>query len=732
MQTIQACILGYQIQVINLYSITLWDALKFEILNVQEDDLADEALKALSLIGSRFAQSEGPRNTYLRPIIKECNEHMEDAPTKQSQGAGRILHSVAAAAQETADKIAKGVLPTLFTLYSASESITKRRGLLEMFEQIVKAYLDIASSVGKVDVGILQTFSSDALGIMLRAITHAPKAEVSFRLTAMEGVKHLVAIRNLLSEDQSCQAVDAVCGIILHERTQGHGDIRSEAIKALTEMGASSPDAVRNRAIPAFMAELPDAPPKEFEYASVLEAFAQLSQELELFDTVVLRLKNKLIAARSQNAPQDYQNSLLLSILYAFMYGRPMPDEDGTLRSSYFTDFAASFIETLQGPSTGEQDSKTLEIIARICNITLRPQGIHFQSTVYSKNFDWVASIRDNSAASGGQVQQFAPLCLYYYSAFRPEVVDPEDILSWLKIQSALVIGTEIDPAARCTLLQSMSMLINKFINPKMMEATLRNAGVEVETLLSSQSSPQTGTISFAIVKSLLVQGKSSALTSKYLQLLLQRLPTANKSFARHFSTLLAPDEILTKENHCLVSGLYKQKAFNQLIPSIIDAVRTADAASKPNYLIALSGILQWLPYSMLEPSLSTLIAPLLQTLDLIEPSDHDIKASALTIFESILMHDSSLIAEHTASLITRLLKCTSGSDHSATVRAKSLQCLALVPKQLKREAAVPYRRQVVKKLMACLDDPKRDVRAEGVRCRTAWLGLDDGEEDEE
>jgi DNA repair/transcription protein MET18/MMS19 len=134
----------------------------------------------------------------------------------------------------------------------------------------------------------------------------------------------------------------------------------------------------------------------------------------------------------------------------------------------------------------------------------------------------------------------------------------------------------------------------------------------------------------------------------------------------------------------------------------------------------------------MLEPSLSTLIAPLLQTLDLNEPSDHDIKVSALTIFESILMHDPSLVTEHTASLITRLLKCTSGPDHSATVRAKSLQCLALVPKQLKREAVVPYRRQVVKNLMACLDDPKRDVRAEGVRCRTAWLGLDEGEEDEE
>ena len=714
---------------INLYSVTLWDALKFEILNVQEDDLADDALGALSLVGLKFAHAEGPLNAYLRPIVKECNEHLEDAPTKQSQAAGRILRAIAAASQETADKVAKGVIPHCFKLYSASESITKRRGLLEIFNQITKAYLVVANAQGKIEVEALQAFSSDALGVMLRAITHAPKSEVSFRLTALEGITQLVQVRNLLSEEQLYQAVAAVSDVILHERTHGHGDIRAEAITALTDMALSSPDAIRNRAIPAFMAELPDVPLEDFEYAPILEAFAQLSQEQQIFDTVVLRLKNKLNAAKSQNAPKPYQYALLLAMLYAFTHGRPMPDEDGTLRDSYFTDYASPLIQSLSTYSIQEQDPKALEIIARLCNIILRPQGVHFQSTVYSKNCDWIDSIRKGSV---DQVRHFAPFLLYYYSALRPEVVDPEDIVGWLAVQASFVVQGEDHSTTRPILLQSISMFINKFINPKAMQPTLESAGIDVEKLLSSKSTPQSASISFAIVKSLLIQGKSSALTSRYLQLLQQLLATPDKSIARHFTTLLASDDILTKENHCVVSGLYKQKSFNQLVPSLVEAVRSADPATKPNYLITLSGILRWLPYSMLEPSLSTLIAPLLQTLDLNEPSDHDIKASALTIFESVLMHDPNLVSEHAASLITRLLKCTSGPGHSATVRAKSLQSLALVPKQLKREVVVPYRRQVVKKLMACLDDPKREVRAEGVRCRTAWLGLDDGEEDEE
>lgn len=275
-------------------------------------------------------------------------------------------------------------------------------------------------------------------------------------------------------------------------------------------------------------------------------------------------------------------------------------------------------------------------------------------------------------------------------------------------------------------------MLINKFIDPKTMEATLQGAGLDIEKLLSSPSNPQSATICFAVVKSLLIQGKSSALTSKYLQTLLQLLPVQDRAFSSHFASLLAPDDILVKDNHCLVSGLYKQKAFNQLVPPIISAVRMADPEAKTNYLIALSGILRWLPYSMLESSLSTLIAPLLQTLDLNEPHDHEIKISALTIFESILMHQPDLVAEHVASLITRLLKCTSGANHSAKVRAKSLQCLALVPKQLKREVVMPYRRETTRKLWASLDDPKRDVRVEGVRARDAWYRLDDGADDDD
>jgi DNA repair/transcription protein MET18/MMS19 len=706
--------------------VTLWDALKFEVLNVQEEDLAEGALKVLTLIGGKFALQEGHLNAYLKPIIIECNQHLEDAPTKQSSAAGRILHAIATAATPVADKIAKGVIPVLFTLYQATDSLTKRRGLLEVFNEIVRAYLERFRLQPKLDLQQLSSANPDASGVMIRALNYAPKAEVSFRLAALAGIAQLVALRGLLTEDQNYQAVDVVTEIILHEHIEGHGDIRDEAIKTLASIAHSAPDAVRNRAIPAFMVELPDVP-SDTSYPPVLEAFAQLSSEQQVFDTVVLRLRSKYNAACAQNAAAAYQQALLLAILFAFTQGSPMPDEEGIVRGSYYTEYVEALLVPVEGT---KQDTETAEIIGRLCNIILRPQGVHFQNQVYNKNFDSIQKSRSGSQDAANDMLNSETFSLFYYAALRAEVVDPEEILSLLQTHSRTAVNDAPDSSKSPVTLQHISLITNKFMNPKTIQGTLESAGVEAESLVSSASpSPKATGVAFAIVKALLIQGKAAALTSKYLQLLLQLLSNPDgKSVARRFGTLLAPDEILIKENHCQVSGLYKQKTFSQLVPSLTAASKSADATTRPNYLIALSGILRWLPYSMLESSLTDLVLPLLQTLDL---SDQDPKASTLTIFESVLMHNPEAVSEHTASLITRLLNCTTAPVNTAKVRAKGLQCLALVPKQLKTELVVPYRRQVVKKLMVSLDDKKRDVRAEAVRCRSAWLGLDEGQDDE-
>ncbi|WPH00123.1 MMS19 nucleotide excision repair protein-like protein [Acrodontium crateriforme] len=745
LQAIQACVIGYEPRTINLYAVTLWDALKFEILNVQEEDLAVESLKALALIAAKMVEcGENQLNAYIRPIIKECNEHLEDAPTKQSEAAGKILYAVAASSPPVADRITKGILPALFALFQGSESIVRRRGLLEVFNEITKAYSDLEESFPDLNTEALQAFSTDALDAMLRGFVNAPTAEVSFRLTSLDGLAQLAKLRKVLSDSDIHRVVDAITDVVLHEKIKGHGDIRSNAIKTLTEMAGTVPDAVRDRALPAFMVELPDVPADPSACDSVLEAFAELSSEQRIFDTVVLRLKNKLNAAKHQKAPEKYQRSLLLALLYTFKFGSPR-QENGKIQSEYYTDFAEPLVADIR-QGLGNVAPSILEITGRICNVVLRSQGAHFQATVYNKDLEWIPSAIN--ASQGAQNQAFTSFVLYYYAALRPEVADAADIVSQLKMQAAVAVNPSAGRNGGS--LRLIALLLNKFANPKVMQSTLEACSIEVSALLSNNATPQAINLAFAVVKALITQGKSGALSTRYLDLLLQLLANGSENaVAQQFATILAPDDILTRENHCFVSGLAKQKVFNQAVPHIIEAVRNTTISStaptsKSNYLIALSGILRWLPYSILEPSLSSLSPALLQTLDLTSRADDIAKAPTLAIFESALMHDPNVVQEHTASLVTRLLNCCASvqipngakagiaAANTAPVRAKALLCLALMPRQLKREAVVPYRRQVVKRLLPCLDDPKRAVRMEAVRCRTAWLGLDKGADDEE
>ena len=153
LQTITACVLSYGITTVSVYSLTLWESLKFEILNVQEEDLAEEALISLQAIATSLgrgldsADPKTPLARYLRPITKECNEQLQEPQHKQAKPAGRILSALGKTSPVTFSLIVKAVVPSLMTLYQDSypdsDSITKQRALLEVLVQILDSAIAV-------------------------------------------------------------------------------------------------------------------------------------------------------------------------------------------------------------------------------------------------------------------------------------------------------------------------------------------------------------------------------------------------------------------------------------------------------------------------------------------------------------------------------------------------------------------------------------------------------------
>lgn len=724
-------------------------------------------MQAIAEIARQLSENTaGSLNAYIKSITKECNEHLEDAPTKQSASAGRILHAIARVSPQVEDVVLGAVLPTLFTLYQTADNMAKRRGLIEVLVQLIRADIDVYGQWRLVDSEVvhpgprtsenaLLKFRDQALEVMSNGLATASVKEVSFRLAALDGLLQLSTTRLVLDDDDITKVVTLFHGVVISEESYGKDDVKSAAITGLVGIAHQKPQLVIDKAFPAFMAELPDKDTEGSDaYVPVLEAFARLAGEEHIFSIVVLRLKNKINSAVQQGSSEKYVVALLSALLYAFSQGAAKLEGTDD-HCPYFDDIIVPLLVHVQSPSPSPFDNEVaLDVIGRLLNKILREQTSEFQKSkvapeVYTlRTGQSLAQVPPFELEASAEQRRKLIVSTHILAAIRKDVpapAEPKDLLSALMSMAAL---EDISLRVRLAIGSQISLVVNKFIPIPALKTTIGEILYDPVNLISSEKLSNANIrILFSIIKGLTL--RNAPMLSTVMPSLLSLLvsPTHGLTVARGFSSLLAPDEILSKANHCVVSGLHKQKAFNLLVPAIANSFKSADPSTKTNYLVALSGIVRWVPYEIIESELSNLSPLLLQSLDLPDAVE-DVKHATVDALTAVLIHNPRALEEHASSLISRLLNTAtatikngstslkgSGSKtpaNPAAVRAVALKCLGLVPEKLRGEIVLPFRRQVVKKLTAALDDGKRAVRLEAVRCRANWLGLDEVGDDDE
>ncbi|KAH3945654.1 MMS19 nucleotide excision repair protein [Parastagonospora nodorum] len=743
LQTITASVTEYGPRTVSLYSITLWDALKFEILKVEQEDLAEEALAALAAIAKALSQgTSGPLNAYLRPIIKECNEHLEDAPTKQSQAAARILKSIANVSAEVTNILLAGVLPTMFLLFQNADTMAKRRGLLEVLVQLIRANIDvygdwrvIGPAGDQVESNALAKFREDALKIMLDGLRTAPAKEVSFRLVCLDGLLQLSKARQLLRDEDVSEIIQLLHYIVIHEEPYGKDEVKVAAINGIVEIAHQKPQVVVDKAFPAFLAQLPDTDADgQRDYLTVLEAFAKLAGEEQVFDTVLLRLKNKFSVAVKQDATTEYVVALLSAILYALNKGEAKLAQ-ASEKSSYYNDIALPLLQRASDANTSHkafEDEKTMDLVGRICNLIIRPQSTEQQNAVAAEVYTLFRGTPQLELApfnvnASPNTQKTMIVSTHLIASFRKDTILPTEIQLIISSLANYAQQPSLSPPIRSASLRQMSLIINKYYTASTLKTCMDPLIADLDLLNPEKLDPPRIRIIFTCLKGIVLRS-SPILSTLYTTILnLLSHPQYGTTVAHGFSTLLQPDDLLIKQNHCQILGLHKHKTFALLVPSITQAFREADAQTKPNYLIALAGALRWMPFDIVVEEVAQLTTLLLQSLDL--KSADGVKEAAIGTLMSTLSEKPAVLEEHANALISRLLTNATGKG-PAGVRVAALRALTLVAEKFKRETVLPYRRQVVKKLIVALDDGKREVRSVAVKCRAKWLGIDDEDDD--
>ena len=397
LQTITACALSYGISTVSKYSITLWDSLKFEILNIQEEDLAEEALVSLQAIAIRLGRGlnstdpKTPLARYLRPITKECNEQFQEPEHKQVKPAGQILKVLGTASPFTFFLVVKAVVPSLMTLYQDADSVAKQRALLEVLAQIFDSAIavygtpSIPAPATKVE-NPLELFKERLFELISQALMGSAADEVSFRVVALKALLRLCLLRRYLQDNEIGMAVQYFDEIVLLEDQSRKDDLKREAIQALVELSRIKPNLIMDITFPAFMAKLPDSSPSDDrDYLIILEGLAQLSVERYVADTLIRRLLNRLDIVLQNEGSSTYPKAIL-STLHYVLSQRDL-DEDPNL-SSYHERIVVGFARRVvlasigKAPITALNEEPTLEILGRLATMIVRALDEHKQKAV--------------------------------------------------------------------------------------------------------------------------------------------------------------------------------------------------------------------------------------------------------------------------------------------------------------------------------------------------------------
>ena len=301
-------------------------------------------------------------------------------------------------------------------------------------------------------------------------------------------------------------------------------------------------------------------------------------------------------------------------------------------------------------------------------------------------------------------------------------------------MQNTLSVENEdCSPLARASMLYFMQLLINKF--GAATEPLLQTIAQLVGNI-SSKSSVEVDhiyqTLSYFAAASLACMDKSVKLLVK---LMIDGInhPTHGRKVAQSFRILLAPSEVLTKENFCVIRPLRKGRLWTLTVSEIITMFRSnaGNQIVKENCLIALASVLGYMEPAMLQEHAEQIFPSMLEAMNI--KDDNETKAVCIQVILGLIPVASCqpVIESHLDSIIGRMTDRThntydSPSDVNIPVRALALDVLSAIAKHINPALLKSRKNKLMTELDFALDDCSREVRTRAGMCKMAWFNLAD------
>uniref|UniRef100_A0A672Z1D7 MMS19 nucleotide excision repair protein n=1 Tax=Sphaeramia orbicularis TaxID=375764 RepID=A0A672Z1D7_9TELE len=688
LQTLTVCVSQYEHKDLAEFLEGLWVSIRREVFQTSSERIESACLAALTALTSCLSrsvlssESEDCLSTFLDLVLKDCKHHLSEPDLKLVWPSAKLLQASCSASIRASHVITASVMPNIVEQYN----IWSHYNLL---------CFPLCVFPPPLEDSVFLAYRESLCSMVFSALS---ESNSSLQITATS------VLTSLGQQTGDIQPVDLGHICLQSERSLSSCFSQTACLPSAlmdqdnTEASEKlSHHAVRQRCLSALAAVSVHPSVVQESTPVLLEVLssAHTGSVNFLVEEVVLACRSlQRIAEQVQDTEETGRcfHEVIIPRLLGLTLQAALQDEGSSGHRSPLVEEAVL--------------SAMVPVISTSCS-RLQPQLAEqtaSRATSLFLNGD-VSFLPDNSFPSHIQLQSQMVCLLMGCVHCRNE------LLSELEEMSCTCTHTlSYTSAAKC-----FAGLINKSLQGALVLQTIVHWYVSTLGLLKASRysivffNPQ-------VAKALLVRYHplSTTLTDKLFSLLDN---TDLGSMAADGFSLLMSDsaDVLNRACHADVRIMYRQRFFSENSAKLVQGFNAAPQEKKPNYLKALSNIVNKLPKQVQVTELPALLSLLLEALSC---PDGGVQLSTLSCLEPVLADPPAALIQQLEALVSRLLALT--SSPAMDVRIASLRCIHALSRFPVHEV-LPFRAQVLRALARPLDDKKRLVRNEAVQARGEW-----------
>ena len=299
-----ACISGYGYAVVLEWAPKMWESIKFEIWNGENEEFISSSLRVINALGKKLSINiqdwDDELNVVARFIIgilKECTEKILDSKQRFMLSTGRIIHAISCSSLFMFSWVPKKVLPSLLTLWDDLSLKSEKTSLLDVFNRGLQARNDVEAQLmvafkskildqdtikyciegGEKILKNLAPFKERLVEVYWSALTESATDSQDhpvFRINTIQGLASLMKFKEFLSDMERGTIIESLNGIVLAPNQRD--DVLDSAVVALRTISMADPERFHTITLPNFMSKFADITDKE-EIFRILDPLMQIA-----------------------------------------------------------------------------------------------------------------------------------------------------------------------------------------------------------------------------------------------------------------------------------------------------------------------------------------------------------------------------------------------------------------------------------------------------------------------